>query len=115
MHGNIYYVNESDLKISNPFKSLFYFDEKNIKTREYFNWIQELKISPDNTNVAYGSLCGKVNSFSKIQILSITNDINNRFKVLINLEPKITSALTHLDWSIDNEYIVCNSLFIKKI
>ncbi|MBP3801902.1 MAG: EF-hand domain-containing protein, partial [Clostridia bacterium] len=110
MKGNIYYVNTSDMKISEPFKSIFYSEEMDRKTGEYLKWIQELKISPDNSMVAYGSHCGKGKSFSKIQVLSITNDINNPFKVLINLDPKITSALTHLDWGTDNDHIVCNSL-----
>ena len=115
MHGNIYYENDFDLKIINPFKSLFYSDEKNIKTGKYIKWIQELIINPDSTMATYGSLCRKGNCFCKIQILSITNYFNNPFKVLINLDSKITSALTHLDWSTDNECIVCNCLFIKKL
>ena len=110
MKGNIYYVNVSDMKISQPYQSLFYSEEKDSKTGEYLKWIQELKISPDNTKVAFGSHCGKGKSFSKIQILSITNDINKPFRELINLDPKITSALTHLDWGNDNDHLVCNSL-----
>ena len=100
----------SDMKISQPYKSLFYSEEKDIKTGEYIKWIQELKISPDNSMVAFGSHCGKGNTFSKIQILSITNDINAPFKEYITLDPKITSALTHLDWGNDNDHLVCNSL-----
>ena len=110
MKGNIYYVSTTDMKISKPFKSIFYSEEMDRKTGEYLKWIQELKISPNSSMVAYGSHCGKGKSFSKIQVLSITNDINNPFKVLINLDPKITSALTHLDWGTDNDHIVCNSL-----
>ena len=53
MKGNIYYVNVSNMKISEPYKSLFYSEEKE-KTGEYIQWIQELKISPDSTKVAYG-------------------------------------------------------------
>ena len=83
MKGNIYYVNVSDMKISQPFKSLFYSEEKDIKTGEYIKWIQELKISPDDSMVAFGSHCGKGKSFSKIQILSITNDINKPFRELM--------------------------------
>ena len=110
MKGNIYYVNVSNMKISEPFKSIFYSEQKDIKTGEYLKWIQELKISPDSSMVAFGSHCGKGNTFSKIQILSITNDINQPFKQLTVLDPKITSALTHLDWGNDNDRLVCNSL-----
>ena len=110
MKGNIYYVNVSNMEISEPFKSVFYSEQKDIKTGEYLKWIQELKISPDSSMVAFGSHCGKGNTFSKIQILSITNDINQPFKQLTVLDPKITSALTHLDWGNDNDRLVCNSL-----
>jgi microtubule-associated protein-like 6 len=110
MMGNIYYVDVSNMQISEPFKSIFYSEEKNIKTGEYIKWIQELKISPDNNMVAFGSHCGKNKTFSKIQILTITKNINEPFKNYINLDPKITSALTHLDWGNDNDHLVCNSL-----
>ena len=95
MKGNIYYVNVSNMEVSKPFKSIFYSEKKDTKTNEYIQWIQEIKIIPDNTKVAFGSHWGK--SFSKIQILSILNDIKNPFQELIILDTKITSSLTHLD------------------
>ena len=59
MKGNIYYVNISNMEISEPYKSIFYSEVKDIKTGQYLKWIQELKISPDSSMVAFGSHCGK--------------------------------------------------------
>ena len=110
MKGNIYYVNVSDMKISKPFQSIFYCEDIDKKTNLYIKWIQELKISPNNTMVAFGAHCTKGRDFGRIQVLTITNNIENPFKKLIELDAKITSALTHLDWGTDNDHIVCNSL-----
>ena len=82
MKGNIYYVNVSNMQISQPFKSFFYSEEIDKNWGEYLKWIQELKISPDNSIAAYDSHCGKGNSFTRIQVLTITNNIDNPFKVI---------------------------------
>ena len=113
MPGLIYYVDVKQWTKSSPFKSIFY---STAKTKAQQNsdkdkWIQELKISPNNEYVAFGSHCGIGNSFSKIQVLSINSNSNtNVLKQYVTVDPKITSALTHLDWSSDNDRIVCNSL-----
>ena len=110
--GNIYYVDVSNMKISKSFKTIFYSEEKDINTGKYIHWIQEIKISPDNTKVAFGAHTFN-KSLAKLQILSISNDINNPFQELIILDPKISSGITHLDWSTDNDRIVCNSLALE--
>ena len=109
-NGIIYHFDLENNKLSKGFKSEFYSEEKNIKTGEYIKWIQELKISPDNNMVAFGSHCGKDKTFSKIQILKIQKSIKEPLINYSIIDPKITSALTHLDWGNDNDHIVCNSL-----
>ena len=64
-------------------------------------WISEiawiLEISLENIKIAFCILFENGKNFCKIQILSITNDIDEPFKPIINLAPKIISALTNLD------------------
>ena len=108
-NGFIYYF---DLESQNlkKYKSIFYSDKINQKEGIYESWIQELKISPDATMVAYGSHCAKGKSFGKIEILAIQDNKREPLKQKCIVDCKITSALTHLDWGIDNDSIVVNSL-----
>ena len=65
-------------------------------------WIEDLKFSPDNSKLAFGSHgCA-----SKIEIFSIESDKLIKF-CLINAG--LTSALTHLDWSVDSSALIVNS------
>jgi microtubule-associated protein-like 6 len=117
--GLIYYVDAKTLKRSSPFKSIFFGESSSKKKtkkqveKEKTNpakWIQELKISPNDEFCAFGSHCGIGKTFSKIQVLKITRNIDNPFKNYVTVDPKITSATTHLDWANDNDRIVINSL-----
>jgi microtubule-associated protein-like 6 len=117
--GLIYYVDAKTLKRSSPFKSIFFGETSSKKKtkkqleKEKTNpakWIQELKISPNDEFCAFGSHCGIGKTFSKIQVLKITRNIDNPFKTYVTVDPKITSATTHLDWANDNDRIVVNSL-----
>ena len=119
LNGLIYYVDANTLKRSSSFQSIFYGEKSSKKKtkkqieKEKTNpakWIQELKISPNDEFCAFGSHCGIGNTFSKIQVLKITGNINNPFKKYATIDPKITSATTHLDWGNDNDRIVVNSL-----
>ena len=112
MPGIIYYVDVKKWTRSAPFKSIFYTDAKGkgAQKSDKDKWIQELKISPNNEYVAFGSHCGLGNTFSKIQVLQVTGNAKAPLKAYVTVDPKITSALTHLDWSTDNDRIVCNSL-----
>ena len=69
------------------FKSIFYNENK--KKSDKDKWIQELKISPNNEFVAFGSHCGLGNTFSKIQILQVTGNAKNPLKAFIIIDPKI--------------------------
>nr|MCQ2973133.1 WD40 repeat domain-containing protein [archaeon] len=107
--GFIYYVDIETMKLSKPFKSLF-FSDKTDKDGEYLKWIQEIKISPDNSMVAFGSHCGKGESFGRIQVLNVNDSVDNPFKQKLTINARVTSAITHLDWGADSDMIVCNSL-----
>ena len=96
MSGKIYYIDSDSFTVKATYQSIF-------KTEK--QWIQELKISPNSKFVAYGSHGG----VSKVEILNVTTNKNilSQFSIL---NPRFTSALTHLDWSEDSSFIVCNSL-----
>jgi len=56
-------------------------------------WVEDLKISPDNTKVVFGSHGG----LSKLEIVEIIG--GKQLKPIKAADVKMTSALTHLDWS----------------
>lgn len=66
-------------------------------------WIEDIKFSPDNSMFAFGTHGG----LSKIEIVNV--DPKGKITKGKVVDPKMTSALTHLDWSVDSETIVCNS------
>lgn len=104
MQGKIYYISVDGDKCmlkGEPYQSIFKGEKQ---------WIQELKISPNNKYVAYGSHCGLGATFSKIEVLNLSNNNKCAFTQYGLIDPKITSALTHLDWDVNSEIIVCNSL-----
>ena len=106
--GAIYLVDLEKNKNIKKFESIFYSgkDAKiDPKTNLYEKWIQELKISPDSKLVAFGSHCGIGKSFSKLQILSLEKNGKEPFENKCIVDPKITSALTHLKWGNDNDLI----------
>jgi microtubule-associated protein-like 6 len=113
LNGSIYHLNLENNKLSKRFESIFY-SGKNAKidkkTNLYEKWIQEIKISPNSSFVAFGSHCGVGKTHSKLQILSIEKNLKEPLKNFCIIDPKITSALTHLDWGNDNDTIVVNSL-----
>lgn len=96
MEGKIYYVDYETFKVSGTLQSMF----KGSK-----QWIQELKISPDNQYVAYGGH----GSVSKVEILKVCGG-SKPLQAFAVINPRFTSSLTHLDWSKDSTNIVVNSL-----
>ena len=97
MLGKIYYVDYASFKVVYSIQSMF----KGSK-----QWIQEMKISPDNEYVAYGSHGG----VSKVEILKVVENDAKPLKSYCIIDPRFTSSLTHLDWSEDSSNIVVNSL-----
>lgn len=98
MSGKIYLIPYDSFTVKSTFQSIF-------KTEK--QWIQELKISPDSNYVAYGAHGG----VSKVEVLSVNaSSGKNALTQYAIINPRFTSALTHLDWSEDSNYVVCNSL-----
>lgn len=67
-------------------------------------WVEDLKISPDSTMIAFGTHGG----LSKIELVKVI-DNGKKLQKLASADIKISSALTHLDWSSDSRYVVINS------
>lgn len=65
-------------------------------------WIQSIKFSPDSSQIAFGAHGGP----SKIEIVSVQSGRLVK-KAVINAG--LTSALTHLDWSVDGSLLAVNS------
>jgi len=65
-------------------------------------WIEDLKIAPNDSMVAFGSHGG----LSRIDLVKIVGQKLQPFK---QVNVKISSALTHMDWSQDSSIIVFNS------
>jgi microtubule-associated protein-like 6 len=66
-------------------------------------WIEDIKFSPDNSKVAFGTHGG----LSKIEFYKVGSD--GKLSSIKVLDIAMTSALTHLDWSTDSSSIVINS------
>jgi len=64
--------------------------------------VEDLKISPDCSLVALGAHQGN----QDVQILSVSKD---DIKSKLIIKARISSALTHLDWSDDSSTIIINS------
>lgn len=59
-------------------------------------WIEDIKISPDNSMVAFGTHGGA----SRVEIGRV--DSRRKLSKLASVTTGISSALSHLDWSIDS-------------
>jgi len=99
--GKIYYISVEDMKIKESYESIF-------KNTDEKRWIQELKISPNAKMVAYGAHGGSTQS--KVEVLNISPKDKKILSQYAVISPKISSSLTHLDWSEDNSSLVINSL-----
>lgn len=66
-------------------------------------WIEDIKFSPDVTQFVFGTHGG----LSKVEFVKV--DGSGKISKGKVLDLKMTSALTHIDWSDDGRFIVCNS------
>lgn len=94
-NGKILLIGVSDFKIRAEVQSTFNRGEQ---------WIEDLKISPNCECVAFGSHRG----VSKLEIMPIL-DQGTKLGVGKAYNIGFTSALIHLDWTTDSEFIVANS------
>ena len=60
-------------------------------------WVEDVKISPNNKLVVFGSHGG----LSKLEIVEIL-DGGKKLRQIKAADVKMSSALTHLDWSADS-------------
>lgn len=67
-----------------------------MKAKKQNYWIEDIKISPDCTKVAFGAH----GASSHVEIWDIVDGKLGGKGVQINAG--LTSSLTHLDWSLDN-------------
>ncbi|CAG9325772.1 unnamed protein product [Blepharisma stoltei] len=65
-------------------------------------WIEDLKFSPRGDRIAFGAHGGA----SKVEIMGIQN---GKLVKMYAINAGLTSALTHLDWSIDASLVAVNS------
>ena len=65
-------------------------------------WVEDVKISPDSKFIAFGAHGGNFN----IEVLE-GGKKGLKKKSVINA--RVSSAITHLDWSSDSNYLVVNS------
>ena len=66
-------------------------------------WIEDIKFAPDNTQFVFGTHGG----LSKIEFVKVED--NGKISKGKVVDVGMSSALTHLDWSSDSEYVVVNS------
>jgi WD40 repeat protein len=99
VNGKAYNLNADTLEILGEVESVLA-----SKARKMGDcWIEDIKFSPDSSMFAFGTHGG----LSKVEIVNVdAKGMITKGKVV---DPKMTSALTHLDWSVDSETIVCNS------
>lgn len=74
-----------------------------LKARQSTYWIEDIKISPDGKMVAFGAHGGA----SKLEIVHVIN--GSKFGAAFEINCGLTSALLHVDWSVDSSVCVVNS------
>ena len=67
-------------------------------------WIEDLKIAPNSQIVVFGTHGG----LSKVDLVKI-QDSGKKLVKIASVNLGISSAITHLDWSLDSNSIVLNS------
>lgn len=65
-------------------------------------WIEDIKFSPNGSQVAFGAHGGA----SKLEVMGIQG---TKLVKLFTVNAGLTSALTHLDWSVDGSLVAVNS------
>lgn len=77
-------------------------DENQSSFTKQGQWIEEIKFSPDSSMVAFGAHGG----VSPLEVMLVSN---NKLQKHAVIKTGFTSALLHLDWSVDSTCIVTNS------
>jgi hypothetical protein len=66
-------------------------------------WIEDVKISPDCTMVAFGTHGGR----SFIDLVKVID--GKKLQKISSVNLGMSSALTHLDWALDSRTLIINS------
>lgn len=96
--GFIHTVDANTLKKLQSYKSTLS-DVQTLKA-----WVEDVKISPQSDMVVFGTHGG----LSRVELCGVS-DSGRKLQLLKAINVGISSALTHLDWSMDNSSIVINS------
>lgn len=67
-------------------------------------WVEDLKISPDNKYVCFGTHGG----LSKLEVVEVKSN-GQQLKRVKSVNLGLSSALTHLDWTFDATTVLVNS------
>ena len=67
-------------------------------------WIEDIKISPNNKFIAFGAHRG----VSKVEVMKV-NEKGDGLATAYLINAGLTSALTHLDWDVSSSMLVINS------
>lgn len=97
--GFVYLLDAKTLQVKATHNSHF----TKQKARQSTYWIEDVKISPDGKMIAFGAHGGA----SKLEIVNIVDGA--RFGSSFEINCGLTSALLHVDWSIDSSVCVVNS------
>ncbi|KAL4483877.1 hypothetical protein ABPG72_006252 [Tetrahymena utriculariae] len=97
--GFVYLLNPQTLEVLATHNSSF----TKQKARQSTYWIEDIKISPDGTQVAFGAHGGA----SKLEIVKVEG--GQKFGSSFEINCGLTSALLHVDWSVDSTVCVVNS------
>lgn len=100
--GKLHVLDANTLQVINSLQSGFKSVEQGKGRKAIDPWIEDLKISPNSTMVAFGAHAGA----SNVEVMAINN---NKLQTKGVIKAGLTSALTHLDWSADSEFLVINS------
>ena len=93
-NGSIHYVSVQTLEKQSSANSAL--------TGKKNAWVEDLKISPDNKFVCFGTHGG----LSKLEVVEIRG---TQLKLQKSVNLGLSSALTHLDWSLDASTVLVNS------
>lgn len=100
--GKIFILDANTLQVLSSLQSSFKSVEQGKGRPALDPWIEDIKISPNCQMVAFGAHAGA----SNVEIMAINN---NKLQTKGMIKAGLTSALTHLDWSNDSDFLVINS------
>ena len=77
------------------------FDAYNVNKKDA--WVEVVKISPDSSMIAFGTHGG----CSRVELAKVT--AQKKVQKIASANLGLSSALNHMDWSMDGQFLVLNS------